>query len=252
VYHTTGCSIEQIDNICGRIAALAIGGEDIKYPRSLGLRRSVVIALTYLKTNRREAELAEDHGTSQSTISRAITGTTPWLKTVLTEFVPTAEDLDPGDQYVVDGSLLPCWSWRSDPDLYSGKRKTTGMNVQFACTLDGELAWVSDPLPGSRHDSHCLRESGALDGFPAQSWIGDKGYLGLGMMTPYRKPTDRDLLDWEKEFNTQINKIRYVIERAIANFKIWRVVHTDYRRPLNTFTETISTVIALQFFRLAT
>jgi hypothetical protein len=123
MYHTTGCSLEQIDNICARIAALVMGGEEIKYPPSLGLRRSVVIALTYLKTNCRAAELAEDHGTSQSTISRAITEITPWLKTVLTEFVPTAEDLDLDDQYVVDGSLLPCWSWRSDPDLYSANAR---------------------------------------------------------------------------------------------------------------------------------
>lgn len=251
VYHTTGCSVEQIDIICSQIAMLIIEGEDIKYPPSLGLRRSIVIALTYLKTNRREAELAEDHGTSQSTISRAITATTPSIARVLAEFVPTAEELDLEHQYVVDGSLLPCWSWRSDPDLYSGKHKTSGMNLQFACTIDGELAWISDPLPGSRHDSHCLRESGALDGFPVHSWIGDKGYLGLGMITPYRKPAHRDLLDWEKAFNTQINKTRYIIERTIANFKTWRVTHTDYRRPLNTFAETISTVIALQFFRLA-
>ncbi|MGH3975998.1 MAG: transposase family protein [Pseudonocardiaceae bacterium] len=253
MYHTTGCSVEQLDIICGRIAALIIEGEDITYPPSLGLRRSVVIALTYLKTNRREAELAEDHGTSQPTVSRAITGITPSVCRVLSEFVPTAEELEPDRQYVVDGSLLPCWSWRSDPDLYSGKHKTTGMNVQFACTISGELAWISDPLPGSRHDTHCLRESGALDGFPAHSWIGDKGYLGLEViLTPIRKPANGELLDWEKEFNTQINKIRYVIERAIANFKAWRVTHTDYRRPLNTFAETISTVIALQFFKLTT
>jgi DDE superfamily endonuclease len=250
VYHTTGCTTDQINFICGRIAALILEGEDITFPPSLGLRRSVVIALTYLKTNRREAELAEDHGTSQPTISRAITGITPCLKTVLAEFVPTAEELDPQDQYVVDGSLLPCWSWRSDPDLYSGKHKTTGINVQFACTLDGHLAWISDPLPGSRHDSHCLRESGVLDEFPIHGWIGDKGYLGLGMITPYRKPPHRDLLDWEKEFNTQVNKIRYIIERTIANFKTWRATHTDYRRPLSTFAETISAVIGLQFFRL--
>lgn len=251
MYHTTGCTVDQIDVICGRIATLILEGKTIIFPPSLGLRRSVVIALTYLKTNRREAELAEDHGTSQPTISRAITGITPWLRTVLTEFVPTAEELNPPSQYVVDGSLLPCWSWRSNPELYSGKHKTTGMNVQFACTIEGELAWISDPLPGSRHDCHCLRESSVLDPFPTHSWIGDKGYLGLGMITPFRKPAHRDLLDWEKEFNTQVNKIRYVIERTIANFKTWRVTHTDYRRPLNTFAETISTVIGLQFFRLS-
>ncbi|MCA1605132.1 MAG: transposase family protein [Acidobacteria bacterium] len=112
---------------------------------------------------------------------------------------------------------------------------------------------MSDPLPGSRHDTHCLKESGALDGIPGHSWIGDKGYLGLEViLTPIRKPANDELLDGEKEFNTQINKIRYVIERTIANFKTWRVTHTDYRRPLNTFAETISTVIALQFFNLTT
>src|SRR5215207_7428136 len=171
MYHTTGCTADQIDVICGRVAALILEGKAVTFPPSLGLRRSVVIALTYLKTNRREAELAEDHETSQSTISRAITGITPWLKTVLTEFVPTAEELNPSSQYVVDGSLLPCWSWRANPELYSGKRKTTGMNVQLACTLEGKLAWISDPLPGSRHDAHCLRESGVLDEFPTRSWI---------------------------------------------------------------------------------
>jgi hypothetical protein len=68
------------------------------------------------------------------------------------------------------------------------------------------------------------------------------------MITPIRKPADRDLLDWEKEFSTAVNRIRYVIERVIANFKTWRIVHTDYRRPLATFTTTISTVIALHFY----
>jgi hypothetical protein len=68
------------------------------------------------------------------------------------------------------------------------------------------------------------------------------------MITPIQKPAHRDLLDWEKEFNTQINKIRYVIERTIANFKTWRIMRTDYRRPLATFNTTISTAIALHFY----
>jgi hypothetical protein len=68
------------------------------------------------------------------------------------------------------------------------------------------------------------------------------------MITPIKKPAHRNLLDWEKEYNTQINKIRYMIERTIANFTTWRIMHTDYRRPLSTFRTTISTVIALVFY----
>ncbi len=69
------------------------------------------------------------------------------------------------------------------------------------------------------------------------------------MLTPIRKPPYRELLDWEKEFDTAVNKIRYRIERAIANLKTWRILHVDYRRPLATFATTISAVIALEFYR---
>ena len=146
------------------------------------------------------------------------------------------------------GTLLPCWSWAGHPELYSGKHKTTGMNVQVACTLAGRLAWISDPVDGSRHDTYCLSESGVLLTLDPGSWIGDKAYIGKGMITPVRKPAHRDLLGWEKEFSTAVNRIRYVIEQVIANFKTWRVMHTDYRRPRATFPETISAVIALHFY----
>ncbi len=46
--------------------------------------------------------------------------------------MPTAAELDDRQQYIVDDTLLPCWSWSSRPELYSGKHKTTGMNVQIA------------------------------------------------------------------------------------------------------------------------
>ena len=82
-------------------------------------------------------------------------------------------------------------------------------------------------------------------------WIADKGYIGRGVITPTRKPIGRDLDDSEKEFNRQVNQIRATIERVIAHLKNWRIMHTDYRRPLNTFKATIATVIALHFWATA-
>jgi hypothetical protein len=204
-----------------------------------------------MRRNRVQAEIAETFEVSQPTISRAITAVTPLLGEVLGRYVPTADELDARTQYIVDGSLLPCWSWASHPQLYSGKHKTTGMNVQVACTLNGDLAWISDPIDGSRHDTYCLRESGVFLTLDPGDWVGDKGYVGNDMITPFKKPADRDLLDWENEFNTQINKIRWVIEQVIANFKTWRILHTDYRRPVATFATTISTVVALHFYATA-
>jgi hypothetical protein len=250
MYHTTGLTAKQIADLC-TLLDMETTGKERPWPPILGLFRSVVVALTYMRRNRVQAELAETYAVSQSTISRAVTGVTPLIGNVLEKFVPTADELDDRTQYVVDGTLLPCWSWAAHPELYSGKHKTTGMNVQVACTLGGQLVWISDPIEGRRHDTYCLGESGVLMTLEPGNWMGDKGYVGNQMLTPIKKPKGRDLLDWEKEFNTQINKIRYVIEQVIANFKTWRIMHADYRRPIGTFPETISTVIALHFYAAA-
>lgn len=250
MYHTTGLTVEQIADLC-TLVDMDLADEQRNWPPILGLFNSVVVALTYMRRNRIQAELAETYQVSQPTISRAVTGMTPLIERVLKKFVPTADELDDQTQYIVDGTLLPCWSWADHPELYSGKHKTTGMNVQIACTLDGRLVWISDPIDGSRHDTYCLKESGVLLALSPDNWMGDKGYVGNHMLTPIKKPKQRELLDWEKEFNTQINKIRYVIEQVIANFKTWRIMHTDYRRPIETFSETISTVIALHFYATA-
>jgi hypothetical protein len=250
MYRTTGFTKDEIVDLCAMVRSAELEPGIHHWPPILGLFRSMCVALTYMRRNRVQAELAETFGVSQPTISRAISGVTHLLGKVLKKYVPTADELDGRTQYIVDGTLLPCWSWVSHPELYSGKHKTTGMNVQVACTSTGYLSWISDPIFGSRHDSYCLGESGVLLTLDPGTWLGDKGYVGNNMITPFKKPSGGDLLDWQKEFNKQVNKIRYVIEQVIANFKTWRIMHTDYRRPLATFTTTISAVIALHFYKI--
>lgn len=251
MYHTTGLSRDKIEDLCSIIWATGMRPGKTGWPPILGLFKSVVVTLTYLRRNRVQAEIAEANGVSQPTISRAIAALTPVIGSALSDYAPVAEDLDPRDQYIVDGTLLPCWSWSGHRELYSGKHHTTGMNVQVVCNLYGRLAWISDPVDGCRHDSAALKISGVMDTHDPGNWMGDKGYVGADMLTPIKKPPYRELLDWEKEFNTAVNRIRYLIERTIANFKTWRIVHTDYRRPLATFKETISAVVNLHFFAAA-
>ena len=74
---------------------------------------------------------------------------------------------------------------------------------------------------------------------------------GNDMITPFKKPADGKLPEWQKEFNTQVNKIRWIIGQVISHFKNWRIMDTDYRRPIDTFAETISAVIGLHFYRTA-
>ena len=155
MYHTTGFDHEEIIDLCIRINSAGQGTGATKWPPCLGLFRSVVATLTYMRHNRTQAEIGESLGVSQPTISRAISAISPLIPEAVREFVPAADDLDPDAQYILDGTLLPCWSWAGHEELYSGKHKTTGMNVQVACTIYGKLAWISDPVNGSRHDNYC-------------------------------------------------------------------------------------------------
>jgi hypothetical protein len=247
LYAITGLHAAEILDLCELIHRAATDSDPI-WPPSLGLYTSVVITLAHQRGNRTQAELAATYGTSQASVSRAIAAVTPLQAKALRPFVPVAEELQPNGQYLVDGTLLPCWSWAGHPELRSGKHKTTGLNVQVVASLDGELAWISDPIEGCHHDVYCLDESGALDTLDPNDWTGDKGYIGRGLITPYRKPANGELLDWQKTFNTAINKTRAVIEQVISHIKNWRILHTDYRRPLGTFPTTISAVAGLIFW----
>ena len=251
MYRTTGLSREEIIDLCIRINSEEREPGASNCPPSLGLFKSVAVTLTYMRTNLTQAQIGEFYGVSQPTISRAIKVMTPLIGRGTAEFVPTADDLDPESQYIIDGTLLPCWSWKGQKELYSGKHKTTGLNLQIACTIYGKLAWASDPVTGNHHDNYCLGESGVLDGMNPKNWMGDKGYVGNDMLTPFKKPAGGELLDWQKEYNTQINKRRWMIEQVISHLKGWTILRTDYRRPLKTFPETISAVIGLQFYKAA-
>jgi hypothetical protein len=184
MYHTTGFTKAGITGLCARIEARELPPRTRRWPPVPGLRNALTVALTYLRRNRVQAEIAENYGVSQPTISRAISALTPLPVHALLGYVPAAGELDAGTCYIVDGTLLPCRSRRAHPELCSGKRKATGMNVQVACTVTGCLAWISGPVPGSRHDNHCLGESGVLLSAGPRSWLGDKGYIGNNMLTP--------------------------------------------------------------------
>ena len=56
----------------------------------LGLRNALIATLTYLRRNRVQAEIVENYGVSQPTMSRAISAITPLLVQALLDYVPTA------------------------------------------------------------------------------------------------------------------------------------------------------------------
>ena len=99
------------------------------------------------------------------------------------------------------------------------------------------------------HDVAALDASGLLEGMDPSGWIGDKGYIGRVGDHTAQEATKGELDEKAKEGNRSVNRIRQVVECAIAHIKSWRILHTPYRRPLETFEQTITAALALYSFK---
>ena len=187
-HRTTGLSPEQFTELCRRVRDhIDSWDAPTGRPRALTLGAAVKATVMYLNNLTQEV-VAELLAVSQPTVSRVITKIEPVIAQVLTDHVPDLPEALTGRVAVLDGTLTPCWSWADAPELYSGKHHNTGHNHQVVVTLDGRLLHLSDSLPGCTHDARALRESGLLEVLDAANAIGDKGYLGTGILTPVRKP----------------------------------------------------------------
>jgi hypothetical protein len=223
-------------------------------PRELTLREALIVTCGYLRQNIIEDVWAEIFGVAQSTISRYITFLTPFVEKATEDYRPTAEDAAEatrGAITLVDGTLWPCWSWDGERELWSGKYKTTGHGSLIAADLQGHITFVSEPVTGNQHDMAKLKGS-AVEKIlkKAGGVFGDKGFIGTDYITtPIRKPECRELLQWEHEWNNQVSSFRAPVERAVATLKTWRILFTDYRRPLKTFKSSFRAAIGLYFFK---
>jgi hypothetical protein len=253
----SGLDSEQLDELVWRIEDQLEEPwhKGIGRPKDLSLREAVVVACGYMRQNIAQEVWAEIFDASQPVISSIITKFTPLVEAATEEDRPTAEEAQRAavreQTVLVDGFLAPTWSWRDTPELWSGKHKATGFKGQAIANLRGDLLFVSEPVTGHNHDMAALAGTEAADIMAAApSGIGDKGYQGAGLITPFKKPQGGELLDWQREFNTQVSKLRAPVERAIAHLKSWRILHTDYRRPLRTYATSYRAAVGLYFFKL--
>lgn len=256
-YHRTfGLNVEQLDELEKRIEDILPQPWDkgTGRPKSLSLREAIMVTLLYKRQNMIEEVIADIFGVSQAAVSGIITEFTPLIARATEEFVPDVEEakqVTRGRLVLVDGTLWPCWSWESAHELWAGKYKTTGHGSLIIGDEFGNIIFVSDPAPGCDHDMKKLKGEVKEILDLAGSVIADKGFQGSGYVTPAKKPKHRELYMREHEYNNQISSIRAPIERAVAHLKTWKILFTDYRRPLHTFLDSFRAAIGLYFFELS-
>ena len=131
--------------------------------RKLNPGRQALLVLAYLRKGETFAELAAGFGVGTATAWRYVRrrgpagGPLPKLRRAL------AGREGGGHAYVViDGTLIPVDRVAADRPFYSGKHRRHGMNLQVIASPDGEILWVSGPLPGAVHDLTAARIWGIL------------------------------------------------------------------------------------------
>jgi hypothetical protein len=252
----TGLDQEQVDWLHEQLASMVEWDAPVGRPRALPLYTAVVMVLFALRHNLPPDVLAEVFGCGSTTVESYQDELETLIDVVLTPLYEQIREQVRREAALVDGLVVPIGERDGVAGLFSDKKGYSGQNVQVVATLSGRVADVGDPCPGSMHDSRAFRESGIEERWAGhyepggRGMIGDKGYQGTGIATPYKKPPGRELTEVRKSCNTALNRLRAAVERAIAHLKCWKVLKTGFRRSLEEFPAVLRIVTKLEIFRV--
>jgi len=195
--------------------------------RKLNPGRQALLVLAYLRKGETFAGLVAGFGIGTATAWRYVTEAVALLAARAPKLRRALRDTpQAGHAYVVlDGTLIPIDRVAADRPFYSGKHRRHGMNLQVIAAPDGEILWVSGPLPGAAHDLTAARIWGIIRELATAGLVllADKGYHGAGdhVRTPYRgrnKPAS------QKDANRAHAQLRSPGERANAQLKTWHIL----------------------------
>ena len=136
--------------------------ENAKKPPAVGLLDSVAMVVMLMRRNVTQAFAAADFRVQPADRQPAMGPAAPGNRQGARPYVPDpVQMVGRRGTALVDGTVCPVWDWDAIPDLYSGKARYTGMNVQIACNLKGDVAAIGPvPLHGARHDAYAFEASG--------------------------------------------------------------------------------------------
>jgi len=247
----TGLGDAQLDELVARVHDRIGGYRSGGRGYCLGLYRSVALVVFLLRENPTQQVAAAVFGVSQSTVSRRWDALREIIAMVLDDVLPDPAEAARDCTVLVDGTLARTWDWRCRDDLYSGKHRDTGFNLQIAATMDGRLLAVATPVPGARHDAHAWPASGLATILHGMHVLADLGYLGTGVLTGTRTPARGELSPDRAETNKALSGIRAVVEHAISHLKNWKILGGRCRAPLHKYESIVRAVTALHFYKFS-
>jgi len=233
---TTGLTTGQILELEARVTRVLSGRGIVEDRFVLDFLSQLELTLMVLRQNVSQMMAADFFKVSQATVSRVLARMLPLVEMVcaLNEF--TLPDAGNGRVLIVDGTFIPTGNRPAEGKdteraNFSGKHRVQCLNVQVAATTDGHLVAVSEPVPGSRHDSTALTLTGWENELADLDWIADTAYIGTNAITPRKKHKGEQRSEADKAWNKSVSSIRAAIEHTIRHLKEWKILATGYRGP---------------------
>lgn len=224
--------------------------------KSLDLSRAVVLTLFLLRHDNVQDVAGELFGCSQATVSRTSRRIRPLLQQATAALAQRVAARARLGAVLLDGLIAPTGERRDHTDLFSGKHRVCGMNMQVITDLDGQIIDTGTPIGESRHDSIAFNASGPADRSATHLTDGgpgmhaNKGYQGCGPTTPYRKPPGRPHTPARQACNHALNSLRAAVERAISHLVNWKILDIGYRGRPTEFPNLLHTVTNLEIYRV--
>ena len=128
--------------------------------------------LAYLRKGETHAELAAGFGVGTATAWRYATETVALLAARSPRLRRALDQArQAGHAYVIiDGTLILIDRVAADRPFYSGRHRRHGMNLQVIASPDGDIVWVSGPLPGAVQDLIAARIWGIVRELALPGW----------------------------------------------------------------------------------
>ncbi len=119
--------------------------------RKLNPGREALLVSAYLRKGETFADLAAGFGVGTATAWRYVTETVALLAARSPKLRQAPRDAArAGHAYlVIDGTVIPIDRVAADRPFYTGQHRRHGMNLQVIASPDGDIVWVSGPLPGA-------------------------------------------------------------------------------------------------------
>jgi hypothetical protein len=197
--------------------------------RKLTAGRQALLVLAHLRNGDTYARLAEGFRVGLATVWRYVreavdllAAHAPSLTAALWRLAYNGHQLG-----ILDGTVVRIDRLGGELNrlYYSGKHHHHGVNLQgLVDPRRGDLAWISDGVPGSTHDLTAARVHDVITAAARAEvqLLADKGYQGAGgtVTTPHK---GRKLTKEQKAHNCMVNSVRGPGERGFATLKAWRI-----------------------------